>query len=309
MNQNSMRDRFAQVASDLLDEDERIAIVLAEISLDRFRATGAPRRHPARVINAGIREQLMINIAAGMALEGMRPIAHTFAPFLVERAFEQVKLGFSHQGVGAILVSAGASYDEPGSGRTHGAPEDVALMAALPEWRIHVPGHAEEVELLLRDAASCDDAVYVRLSEQANKEAYAAADRRLRALRRGGAGAPTIVAVGPMADVALAATAALDATLLYTNTVRPFDADGLRAAMTGTEVVIIEPYLEGTSAAEIATALSHRAARILSIGVPRAEDRHYGRRAEHDAAHGLDAAGVRARIEAWLGTVSLVPSS
>ena len=106
MNVNSMRDRFATVASQLLDEDERVAVVLAEISMDRFRATGAPARHPARVINVGIREQLLVNVAAGMALEGMRPIAHTFAPFLVERAFEQVKLGFSHQGVAGVLVSA-----------------------------------------------------------------------------------------------------------------------------------------------------------------------------------------------------------
>ena len=108
---DSMRDRFVTVATQLLDEDPRIAVVMADISVDRFRSSGARARHPLRVINVGIREQLMVDVAAGMALEGMRPIVHTFAPFLVERAFEQVKLGFSHQGVGGILVSAGASYD------------------------------------------------------------------------------------------------------------------------------------------------------------------------------------------------------
>lgn len=297
----SMRERFAQVTSELLDSDPRVAVVLADISLEQFRVRGAMERHPARVVNVGIREQLMINVAAGMALEGMRPFAHTFAPFLVERAFEQVKLGFSHQGVGGVLVSTGASYDTPAYGRTHGAPEDVALIATLPDWRIDVPGHADEAEALIRSAGERDDAVYIRLTERTNANPVGgAADGSLVSLRRGSAGAPTIIAIGPMLDATLEATASLDVTLLYAVTVRPFDDAGLRAAMTGSDVAIIEPYLEGTSASEIARALSDRPSRILAIGVPRAEDRHYGSPERHDAANGLDAAGLRARIDTWL---------
>lgn len=301
----SMRERFAQVTSELVDSDPRVAVVLADISVDRFRQTGAIERHPRRVINVGIREQLMINVAAGMALEGMRPFAHTFASFLVGRAFEQVKLGFSHQGVGGVLVSSGASYDTPAYGRTHGAPEDVALIAALPDWRIDVPGHADEAEAMIRAAVARDDAAYIRLTERTNANPVAlAADGSLVPLRRGGAGAPTVIAVGPMLEATLNATATLDVTLLYAVTVRPFDAAGLRAAMTGTDVAIIEPYLEGTSAAEIARTLSDRPSRILAIGVPRAEHRHYGGPDRHDAAHGLDASGLRARLEVWLSPLA-----
>jgi transketolase len=230
----------------------------------------------------------------------MRPIAHTFAPFLVERSFEQVKLGFSHQGVGGILVSCGASYDVAAYGRTHQAPGDVALMATLPDWRIHVPGHPDEVELLLRDAARTDDAVYLRLSERANAEPAAGATGSLVVRRRGAPGAPAVVAVGPMLDPVIEATADLDATVLYAATVRPFDAAGLRAAVTGPDVVLVEPYLEGTSAAELSAALSDRPHRLLCIGVPRVELRKYGSAARHDAAHGLDAAGLRARMTGWL---------
>ena len=96
---DTMRDRFARVASRLLDSDPRLAVVLADISEDLFEA--AMRRHPDRVVNLGIREQLLISVAGGMSLAGIRPIAHTFASFLVERPFEQIKLDLNHQAPGA----------------------------------------------------------------------------------------------------------------------------------------------------------------------------------------------------------------
>jgi transketolase len=85
---DTMRERFYQVTSALLDTDPRLAVVLAAIGSDGFEA--AQRRHPDRVINLGIREQLLVSVAGGLALAGMRPVAHTFAPFLVERPFEQI---------------------------------------------------------------------------------------------------------------------------------------------------------------------------------------------------------------------------
>ena len=296
----SMRDRFIDVASELLETDERLAIVLADISSDRFQANGAMGRHPSRVITVGIREQLMLSVAAGMALAGMRPVATSYATFLVERAFEQLKLDFVHQGVGGILVSNGASYDWAEGGRTHHSPGDVALVATVPGWRIHVPGHAGEVEALLRQAVASDDCVYIRTSEATNREAHANPDGALVRVRSGGPGSPTIIAIGPMLDAALDAAAALDVSVLYAATVRPFDADGLRRGLTGSDVILIEPYLEGTSAGEVSAALSDRAHRLLSIGVPKVEMRHYGSAPEHTTAYGLDAAGLRARIGGWL---------
>ena len=82
--------------TDLLDEDLSTALVWAEISAGFFG--DAVRRHPDRVVNVGIREQLLVNVGAGLALTGMRPIVHTFGTFLVERAFEQVKLGLRAPG-------------------------------------------------------------------------------------------------------------------------------------------------------------------------------------------------------------------
>jgi transketolase len=72
----------------------------------------------------------------------------------------------------------------------------------------------------------------------------------------------------------------------------------VRAAATGTDVVLVEPYLAGTSAAEVSAALVDRPHRLLSLGVANVELRRYGSGREHRAAHGLDAAGIRRSLEA-----------
>ncbi|MFD9514609.1 transketolase family protein [Streptomyces mirabilis] len=297
---DTMRDRFAPVMTRLLDEDPRVAVVLAEIGKDGF--TEARRRHPDRVINVGIREQLLVGAGAGLALTGLRPVVHTFASFLVERPFEQVKLDLGHQDVGAVLVSAAASFDWPAGGFTHMAPGDVALLDTLDGWTVHVPGHPDEAEQLLRQAvAAGDDKVYVRLSVQSNAQGLPVDGARFRTVREGRAG--VVVAVGPMLDAVLAATEGLDVTVLYAATVRPFDGQTLRRATeaAGTDVVLVEPYLAGTSTGAAGDALADVPHRVLGLGVRQRELRRYGTVDEHLTAHGLDAGSLRERIGGFLG--------
>jgi len=296
---DTMRERFVTVATELLDSDPRIAVVFADITADQF--TPAAARHPDRVINVGIREQLLIGVTGGLALAGLRPIAHTFPSFLVERPFEQVKLDIGHQDVGAVLVSAGGSYDMSTEGRTHQAPGDVALLDTLDGWTIHVPGHPDEAEQLLRNAAARDDRIYLRLSGETNEAPQAVVPGQFQTLRLGRRG--TVIAVGPMLQPVLDAVADLDLTVLYAVTVRPFDARGLRAAVRATgsaAVVLVEPYLAGTSNREVDEALLDMAHRVLGLGVGRAELRRYGTPAEHAIAHGLDPASLRERISGFL---------
>jgi transketolase len=287
----TMRKRFYERATRALDEDPRVALVLAEIGVSEL-----PRHE--RVFNVGIREQLMIGVAAGLAFEGLRPVVHSYAPFIVERPYEQLKLDLGHQDVGAVLVSTGASYDGSQSGRTHQAPADVALLSALPGWTIEVPGHPDELERAFARALAGDDRVYIRMSEEAN--AAAVHGSGLTVLRRGSPAAPVVVAVGPTLEPALAATADLDVTVAYLSTVRPFDEAGLRALVHGDDVVLVEPYLAGTSAGAVASALTDRPHRLLALGVANVELRRYGTRADHRAAHGLDAHGIHRSLREFL---------
>jgi transketolase len=171
MTSPSMRDRFVETTVELLASDPKIVLVLAEISMSAFNDLDLPEEIRHRIINVGIREQLMVGVAAGFAKEGYVPIVHTYAPFLVERAYEQLKLDFGHQGLSGVFISIGASYDAASSGRTHQAPADVSLISALPDWNIFVPGHADEVEDFMRHAALSGRNSYIRLAEESNDTA------------------------------------------------------------------------------------------------------------------------------------------
>jgi len=105
-----------------------------------------------------------------------------------------------------------------------------------------------------------------------------------------------------MLSPVLSAVGDLDVTVAYATTVRPFDSAGLLdlVGSSGT-VVLVEPYLAGTSASAVSAALASRPHRLLSLGVPRTELRRYGTPADHAAAYGLDAAGIRRSVTRFLG--------
>ncbi|SLM62725.1 MULTISPECIES: transketolase family protein [Dickeya] len=289
---NAMRQRFAVVMSDLIREKDNVALVLADITAERFSEVLSD--FPDRVVNVGIREQLMIDMIGGLALSGMRPFAHTFASFLIERPFEQIKISLNHQNVGAVLVSAGASYDLSVDGRTHQSPADVAMLNTLADWKIIVPGNAVEAEYALRIAANDTGLYYIRLSTETNKQTYWSGENSFTVLRTGHQG--TIIAVGPVADRVLEATEDLDITVLYAPVISPFDSATLRNTLSVPDIAIVEPYLEGTTSHAISEALSDVSHRVLSIGVKRKELRQFGTPEEHIKAHGLDIHGLRERL-------------
>ena len=133
------------------------------------------------------------------------------------------KLDLGHQGVGAILVSVGASYDWAAGGYTHHAPGDIACLSTLPGWRLHVPGHADEAESLLRDAATREEPTYLRLSDTTNADPRPVDSDGLKVERLHRSAIATVIAVGPMLDRVREAVSGQAVNLLYASTVRPFD--------------------------------------------------------------------------------------
>lgn len=293
----TMRDAACAAIIEVFLEDERAALVLADISEDRLAPALA--HDPRRAVNVGIMEQAAVGIAAGFALEGFRPIVHTIAPFLAERPLEQIKLGFGYHRQEALLVSTGASYDYSDYGMTHHAPGDVAALSTVPGLEAVVPGTAKEAANAVRAHHGNGRATYVRTAISVNQYERELAPGGLTKVRTGGG--LTAIAVGPLLDRTLAALDGVDATVLYATTVLPLDAATLAAeAAPAAEVLVVEPFATGTLAPQVAAALAHRPIRLVSHGVPREVFSRYGTIEEHDRAHGLDEAGIRRRASELL---------
>jgi transketolase len=288
-----MRQAFGATVSDLLEHDPRVAVVLAEISTSYFERAMAA--HPDRVVDVGIMEQTMVGVAAGFAMEGFHPIAHSLSPFMAERPYEQLKLDFGYQGLGGTFVGVGGSYDYASSGGTHHSPADAGVMLGIPGMEVLIPGHGDEVDQLLRSSYANGRPTYLRASVTTNAEAHDAGPGRIEVLRRGADA--TVLAFGPMLDRTVEACEGLDVTIAYATALRPFDAEGLVAIAGEAPVLVtVEPFYEGTAASVVTAALVDRPMRYLSIGVPRAFIHAYGSPEELDADVGLDEAGIRRSV-------------
>jgi transketolase len=288
----TMRAEAADTVCELFEQDGRVAVVLAEISVDRFDP--AFRFDPARAVNVGIMEQTMVGVAAGYALEGFHPVIHTITPFVAERALEQLKLDFGNQELGALVITVGGSYDYGSEGTTHHSPGDVQALLTIPGAEVLVPGHAAEVRHLIRDTYADGRLTYLRTQVNGNRDPRPVELGRLHVARRGSRA--TVIAVGPMLDRTLEAVADMDVTVLYATTLAPFDADTLGREASGEDVIVVEPFFAGTLTATVSDALAGRLARLHAIGVPRAVIRDYGTPEQLDRALGLDATGLRRRI-------------
>ncbi len=153
-----MRRRFGTIIAELAARDEKIYVIAGDIGyrvFDEFR-----ERYPSRFINMGICEQSMVGVAAGMALEGLKPWVYTITPFLIERPFEQVKLDIDQQNVNVKLVGFA---DYPHLGPTHTELNGKELMRLFYNIRGYFPVDGDETEVMLRAAYASDGPAFISL--------------------------------------------------------------------------------------------------------------------------------------------------
>jgi transketolase len=122
------------------------------------------QKFPDRFINAGIAEQNMIGIAAGLAMAGKNVYVYSIIPFLTMRCFEQIRNDLCYQHLPVKLIGAGGGFSYGAQGITHHALEDIAIMRSLPGMTIVAPANKYETGLLLPQINQCPGPVYLRLS-------------------------------------------------------------------------------------------------------------------------------------------------
>jgi transketolase len=137
----AMRDALLSKIWQAMSTDEDVFFTCADFGspvLDRIRA-----EFPNRFVNVGIAEQNLINVSAGLALEGYKVFAYAIAPFITMRCFEQIRVSLALlsevRPMNVNLIGVGAGYSYVVSGPTHQCYEDITLMRALPNFRVLSP--------------------------------------------------------------------------------------------------------------------------------------------------------------------------
>lgn len=147
----------------LVDERPDLVVLDADLSSDcRIRSIELER--PDRFIEVGIAEQDLVSMAAGLARQGLLPVANSFASFLASRANEQI-YNQASEGTKVIYALHYAGLIPAGPGKSHQSLRDVSLLAALPNMTIVQPANAAETQTLLRWAVEeADGNVAIRLA-------------------------------------------------------------------------------------------------------------------------------------------------
>ncbi len=272
-----MRNTFFAALSECARSDRNLYLLTADLG---FRLFDAFREdHPDRFINVGVAESNMIGLAAGMSLAGKNVYCYSLAPFLVFRAYEQIRIDVAYHNCSVKLVGAGGGVHYGAEGFTHFAIEDLALMRALPNMSIVVPADRAEARCAAQRSCAHEGPLYIRLPGNGEPDVHMTQPEfeigRAIVLRKGQEVA--LFATGTMVHVAeearlLLSSRQIHATIVDMHTVKPLDAATvLEIASTHKAVFSIEEHsVVGGLGSAIAEVLSeHGYAGIFKrFGIP-----------------------------------------
>ena len=173
-----MRNAFADELTKLGNEDARVVMLSGDIGnrlFDKFKD-----KHPSRFFNCGVAEANMMGVAAGMAMNGLRPVAYTITPFVTTRCLEQIRTDVCYHEAPVTIVAVGAGLAYSGLGPTHHACEDISFLRSIPNMVVICPGDAFEVRAALRASMQQDRPVYIRMGKKGEPVVHSGTHRRLQ---------------------------------------------------------------------------------------------------------------------------------
>jgi transketolase len=290
-----MRKQLIETVGKLITDNDKTVLLLGDIGVFGFRKY--LENFSDRVYNIGILEQSTISLSSGLSKTGMIPFVHTISPFLVERSFEQLKLNFGYQNLNGNFFSIGSSYDYASLGPTHHCPADVSLLLSIPNFEVIIPGNSKELDLLVNKCYNDGKPTYFRLSEYENKYSVDVSFGKANLIKKGTLS--TIICFGNTLDDVINACEDLDVTILYYTTIYPFDFELIQEYFNE-NIIIIEPFYEGTVNFLITNSIKNKKYNIKNIGIPREFLKNYGSKKEHDLNLGLDSKSLKLKIKNYV---------
>lgn len=255
-----MRTAFIESLCEVAEADPRIFLVCGDLGysvLERFAT-----RFPDRFLNAGVAEQNMTGVAAGLALTGHVVFVYSIVNFPVMRCLEQVRNDVAYHNVNVKIVTVGGGLVYGGHGYTHHGSEDLAVMRAMPNMTVVAPGDPVETRLAVPAVANHNGPCYLRLGRggEAIIHATAPAFTLGKAIRVRNGKDITIATTGGTLGLAMQAaetlaTRGIGATVLSVPTLYPFDSPSLLSSVKTTgRLLTVEEHGWGglgTAAAEV----------------------------------------------------------
>lgn len=271
-----MRDTFVRILIELAKEDKNIELVTGDLGFGVLKPFWEAL--PDQFINAGIAEQNMTTVAAGMALEGKTVFTYSIGNFPTLRCLEQIRNDCAYHEANVKIVCVGGGFVYGSLGMSHHAMEDIAVMRALPNVVVMCPGDLVEAEAATRAIAKHHGTCYLRLGRGGEKRIH----KELHDLEIGKA-IPiqngekiAIFSTGAIFEEVEEACSMLDEVGIHPTvytfpTVKPIDTEVIRT-IAGTHKMIVtceEHDLSGGFGSAVAEVLAElpNHARLLRIGM------------------------------------------
>ena len=298
-----MRTAFIEELVRLAAADERIFLVCGDLGFSVLEPFAD--RYPKRYLNAGVCEQAMTGIAAGLALTGKTVFTYSIGNFPILRCLEQFRndVCYHNLNVKAVAVGGGLAYGS--QGYSHHAVEDLAILSALPHITVAAPGDPVEARAITRELARKPGPAYLRLGK-AGEPVLHPAEMELAAGRsilvRDGNRA-TLISTGGMLATTLAAADKLAAAGTPVRVVAmpylvPLDEATIQAAVTETGAVLtVEEHAVGGLGAMVGEAIARfgRAAVFDPLRLARIPLKTAGTQKQLREEHGLSAERIAKR--------------
>ncbi len=306
-----MRNTCLNKVHDLAKTDPRVVFIGSDLGVGTLKAMKAEM--PDRFIMEGIAEQNIVGIAAGMALDGMIPYVNTIATFITRRCYEQVAVDLCVHNLPVRLIGNGGGVVYAPLGATHLAIEDFAIMRALPNMAVVAVSDAEEMKRLMDVSLDWPGPLYIRLAKGGDPVISQPTDdfRIGKAILRREPGRVLMVSTGATTERCLKAAeilaaAGIEAGVLHMHTVKPLDAEALRALVPGRDLLVtVEEHLLagglGSAVLECLVDAGVALPKVLRLGIPDVFPKEYGLQETMFETFGLKAEQIAAKVRTTLG--------
>lgn len=302
-----MRKAFAEAMIELAEQDPKMVLLICDIS--HYLLKEFEDRFPERFFNAGICEQSIVGVAAGLAMEGYRPVVHTIAPFCVERAYEQIKVDLCYQELDVTIVSVGSSFDYAHLGCTHHCYEDVSILRPLPNIDIFVPGTSTEFKRLIKDSWNNGRSKYFKLSKTEHNQKTNVPAYESQLLNQGN-GQVALFVNGHLLEEVCKLEQCGQHTIVYCPTIEPLSSSTeskIASVLKNNKVTVVVE--ENSSAGAFADKIFDIGSRanistlIKKVGIPRKFCTQYGTAQQHRESMGLTCENIQATINEAIANV------